>query len=142
MRDDEWLNQRFEQIWQLFFPDVEKKKVFIRWKGQWKNKHSRQRYHQEKACPVEVVIETGGYFRDEIADRRHRVLCFLAVRKIPKQISTFWYTAIFVFSCPSQPKVAVKGSHHRSFFNKVLSRRFFPYFVLFISNRTGESIAS
>ena len=38
MRDDEWLNQRFEQIWQLFFPDVEKKKVFIRWKGQWKNK--------------------------------------------------------------------------------------------------------
>jgi hypothetical protein len=38
MRDDEWLNQRFEQIWQLFFPDVEKKNVFIKWKGHWKNK--------------------------------------------------------------------------------------------------------
>ena len=38
MRDEEWLNQRFEQIWQLFFPDVEKKNVYIRWKGNWKNK--------------------------------------------------------------------------------------------------------
>ena len=38
MRDEQWLNQRFEQIWQLFFPDVEKKNIYIRWKGNWKNK--------------------------------------------------------------------------------------------------------
>jgi hypothetical protein len=38
MRDDIWLEQRFDQIWQLFFPDIEKKNVYIRWKGKWKNK--------------------------------------------------------------------------------------------------------
>lgn len=38
MRDDSWLESRFSQIWQLFFPDVEKKNVLIRWKGRWKNK--------------------------------------------------------------------------------------------------------
>lgn len=38
MRDDQWLEQRFDQIWTLFFPDVEKKNVSIRWKGNWKNK--------------------------------------------------------------------------------------------------------
>jgi len=38
MRDNEWLNTRFEQIWTLFFPDTERKDVSIRWKGRWKNK--------------------------------------------------------------------------------------------------------
>ena len=38
MRDDAWLQGRFDQIWQLFFPDVEKKDISIRWKGSWKNK--------------------------------------------------------------------------------------------------------
>tara|TARA_B100000315_G_C14348846_1_gene483039 strand:+ start:37 stop:492 length:456 start_codon:yes stop_codon:yes gene_type:complete len=38
MRDDAWLQNRFEQIWSLFFPEVENKNVFICWKGKWKNK--------------------------------------------------------------------------------------------------------
>lgn len=38
MRDDIWLQTRFDQIWSLFFPEVEKKDIFIRWKGRWKNK--------------------------------------------------------------------------------------------------------
>ena len=38
MRDDEWLQNRFSQIWNLFFPDVEKKDITIKWKGKWKNK--------------------------------------------------------------------------------------------------------
>jgi len=38
MRDDTWLTERFDQIWELFFADVEKKDVHIRWKGKWKNK--------------------------------------------------------------------------------------------------------
>lgn len=38
MRDDIWLTQRFDQIWELFFPEVERKDVYIRWKGKWKNK--------------------------------------------------------------------------------------------------------
>lgn len=38
MRDDIWLQERFNQIWELFFADVEKKDVYVRWKGSWKNK--------------------------------------------------------------------------------------------------------
>ncbi len=38
MRDQEWLETRFQQLWEVFFPEVEKKNVFIRWKGRWKNK--------------------------------------------------------------------------------------------------------
>jgi hypothetical protein len=38
MRDDEWLEQRFDQLWSLFFPDIEKRNISIRWKGKWKNK--------------------------------------------------------------------------------------------------------
>ncbi|MDO8556781.1 MAG: hypothetical protein Q7R96_06445 [Nanoarchaeota archaeon] len=38
MRDDLWLQERFDQIWGLFFPDVEKRDISIRWKGRWKNK--------------------------------------------------------------------------------------------------------
>lgn len=38
MRDQEWLETRFNQIWEVFFPEVEKKDISIRWKGRWKNK--------------------------------------------------------------------------------------------------------
>ncbi|MBI5391697.1 hypothetical protein HZB00_01715 [Candidatus Woesearchaeota archaeon] len=39
MRDELWLHQRLEQIWQLLFPEVERKNtVLIRFKGRWKNK--------------------------------------------------------------------------------------------------------
>ena len=38
MRDDAWLQDRFDVIWQLFFPDVEKRNVYAHWKGRWKNK--------------------------------------------------------------------------------------------------------
>ena len=38
MRNDEWLTIRFDQIWELFFSDIEKKNIQIKWKGRWKNK--------------------------------------------------------------------------------------------------------
>lgn len=38
MRDNEWLEKRFDQIWQLFFPDLPKQDIFIKFKGKWKNK--------------------------------------------------------------------------------------------------------
>lgn len=38
MRDKEWLEKRFDQIWKLFFSEVEKKNVYVRFKGRWKNK--------------------------------------------------------------------------------------------------------
>jgi len=47
MRDDLWLQLRFDQMWTLFFPDVERKDVGIRWMGTWKNKfgHIKRRKH-------------------------------------------------------------------------------------------------
>ncbi len=59
MRDDIWLQQRFDQIWELFFPDVEKKDVHIRWKGSWKNKFGHITRKNSKA---EIVINK--LFRD------------------------------------------------------------------------------
>jgi hypothetical protein len=50
MRDDQWLKSRFDVIWSVFFPDIEKKDVSIRWKGKWKNKFghiSRKNSHSE-----------------------------------------------------------------------------------------------
>lgn len=38
IRDETWLESRFNSIWQLFFPEVEKKNISIKWKGRWKNK--------------------------------------------------------------------------------------------------------
>ena len=54
MRDDTWLEQRFDQIWTLFFPDVEKKNVSIRWKGKWKNKFGHITTTKDKKS--EIVI--------------------------------------------------------------------------------------
>ena len=39
MRDDSWLKNRLEQIWELLFPDVPKKNfITVKFKGKWKNK--------------------------------------------------------------------------------------------------------
>ena len=63
MRDDEWLETRFNQIWQLFFPDVEKRNISIRWKGRWKNKfgHITSR-KKEGELVSEIVVNK--LFRD------------------------------------------------------------------------------
>lgn len=60
MRDNDWLNNRFNQIWQLFFPDVEKRDVFIRWKGKWKNKFGHIKKTKRGS---EIAINS--LFRDE-----------------------------------------------------------------------------
>ena len=39
MRDDEFLKQRLEAMWEFLFPDVKKANtVVIRFKGKWRNK--------------------------------------------------------------------------------------------------------
>jgi len=61
MRDNYWLIQRLDQIWNLLFPEVERKnKVIIRFKGKWKNKFG---HIQKKGDSSEIVIN--GYFSDE-----------------------------------------------------------------------------
>lgn len=62
MRDNEWLEQRLGQIWELLFPDVEKKNnVKIYFKGRWKNKFGHIRMLKNK--DTEIVIN--GLFSHE-----------------------------------------------------------------------------
>ena len=56
MRDDAWLQLRFNQIWSLFFPEVEKKNVYICWKGKWKNKFGHIK--DAKNGLTEIAINT------------------------------------------------------------------------------------
>ncbi len=61
MRDDIWLKERFEQIWSLFFPEVEKRNVYINFKGRWKNKFG----HIKKGKNNRSEIAINSLFKDE-----------------------------------------------------------------------------
>lgn len=63
MRDEEWLAERLNQIWQLLFPEIERKNnVIIRFKGKWKNKfgHIKRLKNQD----TEIVINS--LFKNEL----------------------------------------------------------------------------
>ncbi len=60
MRDNTWLNQRLDHIWQLLFADVKKlNEVKINFKGKWKNKFG---HIMMKDGASHIVIN--GFFRD------------------------------------------------------------------------------
>src|SRR3989338_8758889 len=62
MRDDLFLNEELEKIWQSNFSDVERKNnVKIRFKGRWKNKFG----HIKKLKNGDSEIVINGYFKDE-----------------------------------------------------------------------------
>ncbi len=62
MRDNIWLGQRLEHIWELLFPDLERKnKVHIYFKGRWKNKFGHIKMNKDKSS--EIVIN--GLFANE-----------------------------------------------------------------------------
>ncbi|MBU4502747.1 MAG: hypothetical protein KKA79_09185 [Nanoarchaeota archaeon] len=62
MRDDDWLAERLSQIWQLLFPDLERKNnVVVRFKGRWKNKFGHIKRMKNK--DTEIVIN--GLFKSE-----------------------------------------------------------------------------
>src|SRR3989344_3739984 len=62
MRDDLFLNEELEKIWQSNFSDVERKNnVKIRFKGRWKNKFG----HIKKLKNGDSEIVINGYFRNE-----------------------------------------------------------------------------
>ena len=63
MRDDQWLAERLNQIWQLLFPEIERKNnVVIRFKGRWKNKFG----HIKRLKNNDTEIAINGLFRNEI----------------------------------------------------------------------------
>src|SRR3990167_11133071 len=62
MRDNIFLNQRLNAIWEMLFLDVERKNnVKIRFKGRWKNKFG----HIKKLKNGDSEIVINGYFRNE-----------------------------------------------------------------------------
>ncbi|MBI2673650.1 hypothetical protein HYX19_05285 [Candidatus Woesearchaeota archaeon] len=61
MRDDSFLVQRLDQIWQLLFPEVDRKNnVVIRFKGRWKNKFGHIKMLRNK----DTEIAINGLFKD------------------------------------------------------------------------------
>lgn len=63
MRDDYWLRQRMDSIWNMLFPEVERGNfVIVRFKGRWKNKFGHIK--KIKGGNTEIVINS--IFRDEI----------------------------------------------------------------------------
>lgn len=62
MRNDQWLNLRLNQIWNSFFPDIQKNNnVIIKFKGRWKNKFG----HIKKLKNKNTEIAVNGLFKDE-----------------------------------------------------------------------------
>ncbi len=62
MRDDKWLSQRLEQMWEMLFPDLKPlNKVQIRFKGKWKNKFG----HITRLKNKDTEIAINGLFKDE-----------------------------------------------------------------------------
>lgn len=63
MRDDEWLAQKLNQIWQLLFPEIERKNnVVIRFKGKWKNKFG----HIKRLKNKDTEIAINSLFKNEL----------------------------------------------------------------------------
>lgn len=62
MRDNSWLELRLNQIWQLLFPEVERKNnVLIKFKGKWKNK-----FGHIKKIKDSTEIAVNGFFQNEL----------------------------------------------------------------------------
>ena len=61
MRDDAWLKERLENIWQLLYSDVPKlNTVRVRFKGRWRNKFGHIKKIKDDS---EIVVN--GLFRNE-----------------------------------------------------------------------------
>ena len=62
MRDDKWLSERLEEIWNIFFSDIKRlNEVKIRFIGKWKNKFG----HIKKLKDGSTEIVINGFFKDE-----------------------------------------------------------------------------
>jgi hypothetical protein len=60
MRDQDWLNEKLNQIWELLFPDVPRANtVIIRFKGKWRNKFGHIKRNKDKSTEIAI----NGLFR-------------------------------------------------------------------------------
>ena len=60
MRTQLWLEEKFNEIWNNHFPDIEKKSIIIKFKGKWKTKFG---HIKKKKNFTEVAINS--LFQDE-----------------------------------------------------------------------------
>ena len=62
MRNQLWLEKRLNNIWQLLFPEVEKKNnVIIKFKGKWKNKFGHIKTLKNKDTEIAVIHYSHGF---------------------------------------------------------------------------------
>jgi len=55
MRDDIWLNNRLDVVWDKIIPEVERKnKVIIRFKGKWKNKFAHIKMLRDGSTEIAI----------------------------------------------------------------------------------------
>ena len=55
MRNQEWLQQRLDRVWQSVFPEVERKNnVIIKFKGKWKNKFGHIKLLKDKTTEIAI----------------------------------------------------------------------------------------
>lgn len=63
MREEQWLAEKLNQIWNLLFPELERKNnVVVRFKGRWKNKFG----HIKRLKNKDTEIAINGLFKNEI----------------------------------------------------------------------------
>ena len=55
MRDNAWLEKRFERLWQVLMPEIKKRnKVTIIFKGKWKNKFAHIKRLPDKSTEIAI----------------------------------------------------------------------------------------
>lgn len=113
MRDDFWLQQRLEQIWQLLYSDVPKKNnVKVRFKGRWKNKFG----HIKKVGKDSEIVVNGLFKHDVVPE-------YMVDITIAHELSHYAHG----FNSPLPRKY--KHPHKHGVVNKELLQRGFGHWV-------------
>ncbi len=114
MRDDNFLNEKLDQIWQSLFPDVERKNnVTIRFKGKWRNKFGHIKLLKNK--DTEIVIN--GLFKDP------RIPDYIIYLTIAHELVHYMHG----FNSPLERKY--KHPHKGGIVNRELKKRGLNYFI-------------
>jgi len=114
MRNDEWLFERMNQIWDLLFNDSPKKNIVkARFKGRWKNKFGHIR--ELKDGSTEIIVN-GHFKHEEVPD-------FILDLTIAHEIVHY----IHGFNSP-YPK-RFKYPHQGNIVNRELKKRGFGHLI-------------
>jgi hypothetical protein len=114
MRDDEWLIQRMNQIWQLLFPEVDKlNNVIVRFKGKWKNKFG----HIKRLKNKDTEIAINSLFKDS------RVPEYIIDLTLAHELVHYWHG----FNSPHQQKY--KHPHLGGIVTRELNNRGFGHIL-------------